>query len=327
MPDRKIRMAILGFGLFGEKSLIPGYKESKFTELVAITKQNLVDAQAKSKQYQIPLAYSYSQKKELLANPNIDAVFVAGPNNIHLIDTVEALRAGKDVIVEKPMAMNAIECEQMNSVAKETGRKLMIAHVLRYPDVIQYIKQTIESGTIGELVSGTCDFMSDGAKSLRKWKFSKKIAGGGAAFDLGVHLIDTLRYLSGQEVVTTHCIHHPEKMDSDEVDIFSSFLMNFDKGFIGRVNSSYLGSRNTYLEIFGTKGYIRTYDWNNINTAVRVEIQVDGEKMETKSIKNHNHYAVEIDLFAQSILNNTPVPVSGEEGLKNQRIIDLVNQS
>lgn len=325
MSERKIRMGILGFGLFGEKSLIPGYEESKYAELVAITKQNLEEARSKAKQYRIPLAYSYAQKNEMLANPDIDAIFVAGPNHIHLIDTIDALRAGKDVIVEKPMAMNSKECEQMISVAKETGRKLMIAHVLRYPDAIQYVKKILDSKTLGELVSGTCDFMSDGAKSLRKWKFNKKVAGGGAAFDLGVHLIDTLRYLSGQDVVATHCIHHPEKTSSDEVDIFSSFLMQFDHGFVGRVNSSYLGSRNTYLEIFGTKGYIRAYDWNNVNTPVRVEMQIEGGNVEIKTIQNHNHYAVEIDLFAHAILNNMPVPISGEDGLKNQRIIDLVN--
>ena len=167
--------------------------------------------------------------------------------------------------------------------------------------------------------------MSDGTKSQRRWKYDKTLSGGGAAFDFGVHLIDSLRFISNQEIIKTSCIHHPTT-NPDEVDIIASFLMEFDKGFVGRSTSSYIGSRNTFIEIFGTQGYIRAYDWNMPGSEIRIEMQLEGCPMITTMIKNEDQYTAQIDDFANAILNGLPSPVSGEEGLKNQRIIDLINE-
>ena len=223
------------------------------------------------------------------------------------------------------MAMNAHECETMISEANESGKLLMVTQCYRYNSTVKYIKSVADAGTLGDLVSGTCDFMSDGTKSQRQWKYDKTLSGGGAAFDLGVHLIDSLRFISNQEIIKTSCIHHPTT-NPDEVDIIASFLMEFDKGFVGRSTSSYIGSRNTFIEIFGTQGYIRAYDWNMPGSEIRIEMQLEGCPMITTMIKNEDQYTAQIDDFANAILNGLPSPVSGEEGLKNQRIIDLINE-
>jgi predicted dehydrogenase len=104
----------------------------------------------------------------------------------------------------------------------------------------------------------------------------------------------------------------------------SCFILEFANGAIGRAQSTFEGTRNTYLEITGTRGYVRAYEWNTVGADIRIETFLDG-KFDTRMIHNADNYALEIQAFAECILNNTPVPVPGSEGLANQRIIDLVN--
>jgi predicted dehydrogenase len=296
---------------------------------VAITKRRLEDAQKMAMQHQIPQVYTTQDKANLFSNPDVDAVYIATPNNCHKADTIAALEAGKHVIVEKPMALNTKECEEMIETTIHTGRKLMIAHNLRFNTTVQYIRNLIQKGGIGTLVSGTADFTSDGKKSLREWKYDKKIAGGGASFDLGVHLIDTLRYLIHPEVKQAISIKKEAILGPDpdnRVDSVSCFVLEFANDVIGRALSTFEGTRNTYLEITGTRGYVRAYEWNTVGADIRVESFLDG-KLETRTIHNADNYALEIQAFADCILNDTPVPIPGSEGLINQRIIDLVNSS
>ena len=172
---------------------------------------------------------------------------------------------------------------------------------------------------------GTADFLSDAMKSQRKWKFDMKMAGGGPTFDLGVHLIDTLRYLSSFEIQNASLVKHPHTLKSNEMEKIATYLLDFDHDFTGRITSSYIGTRNLYLEMFGTRGYIRGFDWNPILQDIRIEQELDG-KFERRTIGNADHYMLMIDAFAEAIQKDQPPPIPGEEGLKNQKIIDMVYQ-
>jgi 1,5-anhydro-D-fructose reductase (1,5-anhydro-D-mannitol-forming) len=237
-------------------------------------------------------------------------------------NTIAALKAGKHVIVEKPMAMNVDQCQNMIDVANKTGKKLMIAHCLRFTNSLQYIKQLIDSKQLGTIITATSDFLSEGRKSTRTWKYRKDIAGGGAMFDLGVHMVDTLRYLIQSEIIGTNLIRKPAS--TNEIDEIDSLLMNFESNVIGRITCTYQGPRCTFLEVVGTQGYVRAYDWNLPDQPIRIEHLIEG-KFSSMIVQNNDPYTAEIDAFATSILNQKPIPVSGLEGLKNQQIIDLVN--
>jgi predicted dehydrogenase len=321
----KISFAIIGFGLFAEKSLIPGFKESKMAQLMAITKQDAEEVKKKASIYNIPHGYAYRDRNEIYKNTDIKAIYVAGTNNNHIIDTLEALDHGKHVIVEKPMALNSVECQQMIDCAKKNNRKLMVAHCMRFVSAVEHIREICSSGKLGKIVSIIAEFYSDASKSQRKWKYNKKVAGGGAAFDLGVHMIDTIRFLANSNLSHVSIASLPEKIDEDTVDDVSSFQMKFENGIVGYAMATYIGSRNTYLEVFGEKGYIRAYDWNNVDTKVRIESEIEGD-FKAYKIHNENHYAKMLDAFSDAIMNNKPVPIPGEEGLINQKIIDAVNK-
>lgn len=328
MGDR-IKFGILGCGLFGEKSLVPGFQRSAHAELIAITKQDPQQAREKAKKYQITLGYGLAERALFLKNQEIEAVYVATPNGLHMQDCIDVMRAGKHVIVEKPMAMNVAECQKMITVSKETDKKLMIAHCFRYNTIVNLFKNKIIKGELGDLILGTADFLSDAMKSQRKWKYNWQMAGGGPTFDLGVHLIDTLRWLTGFEIQSASIVKFPRNLKPQEMELIATYLLEFEHQFTGRITSSYIGTRNLYLEIFGTRGYMRAFDWNPIfqisQQPIRVEQELDG-KFERSMINNEDHYSLMIDAFAQAIKNNLPSPIPGEEGLKNQKIIDMVYQ-
>jgi predicted dehydrogenase len=137
-------------------------------------------------------------------------------------------------------------------------------------------------------------------------------------------MVDTLRYLVDKPIKKVSYHSKPEKVPQDEVDLAASFILHFEGDIIGRASATYEGSRNTYLEVLGTRGYIRAFDWNLPDSLVRLECNLDGIRSE-KEIQNLNNYVAEIDAFADAIKNNTDEPISGKDGLINQEIIDLVN--
>ncbi len=323
--ERKIRFGILGCGLFGIKTLIPAFSSSKHSELIAITKRDEMEASEIAKQNKIPLYFSEANRNEFLKS-DIDAVFVATPNAYHVRDTIECLEAGKHVLLEKPMAMNKEECLRIIDKEKETGLKVMIAQCMRFSPVLKFFKGLIDSKKIGRLVSITADFMSTATDSKRKWKFSKEMAGGGAAFDLGVHMIDSVRYLAQSEIEGIELITFPAKKKPSEIDLISTFIMRFYNHVIGRSTSSYFGPRTTTLEIYGEKGFARAYDWNLYPKNIEVHQLLEGKEKKIE-IYNSDYYSVQLDEFSEAIEKNTTVPVPSSEGLKNQEIIDMVNRN
>lgn len=313
----------MGFGLFAEGSLFPAVARCKAVELVAITKRREQDAVEKARALGIDHAYATGDGR-FLSDPGIDAVFVATPNVSHHDDVTRALAAGKHVIVEKPMAMNAAECQDMIDVARRHYRALMVAHCLRFNTTVAHVKSLVEGGTLGRLLAVTCDFMSQGRASKRAWKYDMGVAGGGAAFDLGVHLVDTIRHLAGGRLREARVIAEPARRGPGHVDELAAFTVSFDNGVVGRATASYEGPRHTFLEAYGTRGYARAFDFQPANVPVQVESEIDGT-LDRYTIQNEDHYALEMDAFAWAIANGRPVPIPGEEGLANQRVIDLVS--
>ncbi|MBN2154155.1 MAG: Gfo/Idh/MocA family oxidoreductase [Candidatus Lokiarchaeota archaeon] len=321
----KIKVGILGFGSFAERRLVPGFSRCERAEIVAVTKRDAGKARERAGHFNIPNAYSYDDKQSFFQTPGMEAVFVASANNAHAADAIECLKAGKHVIVEKPMAMNAAECERMIAAAREHGRELMVAQCLRYNKTVGHVKGLVASGQLGSPVTGKCDFHSDGRRSTRTWKYDLNVAGGGAAFDLGVHVVDTMRFITGLAIKQARCSVLPRARGPNGVDDVATFLLDFDGEFIATCESSFRTKRNLLLEIFGEKGYVRAFDWNENLRKVRVETEID-EKFSRYEVENGDMYAAEIDDFCRCIAGEIPNPVPGDEGLVNQRVIDLVNQ-
>jgi 1,5-anhydro-D-fructose reductase (1,5-anhydro-D-mannitol-forming) len=321
---QKIRYGIIGFGAFAERTMLPAIQASPTAELVAIQKRSLADAQAKAAQHLIPLAFDSAET--LAQHPDVDAVYIASAVCSHAADTIAAARAGKHVLVEKPMAMNAAEAETMIAACRKHGVKLMVAQMIRFSPLLAYMKELIKSGTIGPVTFAKAEYFYDVRTSKRSWSRSKKIAGGGSVFDIGVHCLDTLRFLLDDDIVSVKSQLAPLPTE-ETTELTAALALQFSRGTPGSIYCSFDAPyRRIILEIIGRDGVLTAENFSLSNATVSLNITLGkngtASETQTEKIDVPNLYENEITFFSESILNNTPSPISGEEGLKNQRVLD-----
>ena len=175
----KIRYGIIGFGAFAERAIAPAIRASSNSELVAIQKRSLTAAKEKAQLFRIP--HAFDSAETLVNHQDVDAVFIVSANSQHAPSTITAARSGKHVLVEKPMAMNTLEAQQMIEVCCSKNVKLMVGHMVRLSPLIIRMKELMCSGIIGTVEFVKAEYMYDARLSPRRWMWDKKIAGGGGS--------------------------------------------------------------------------------------------------------------------------------------------------
>ncbi len=320
----KVKFAIIGLGIFGEKRLIPGFSKAQNAELVAIYKRDLSSARQKAKQFNIPRAYDAISN--LLADKEIEAVFIATPNNLHLPQTLQAAAAGKHVIVEKPMALSVGECEQMIGACRKAGVHLMVGQSQRFLNVVQRTREIVQSGELGKVIFANTHYTFHVERSPRTWVWDKAVAGGGPVFDLGVHCIDLMRYVLHQDVRDARSFLSPPGINTrNQVEKAAVVAMQFDKGTLGSMLCAYNADFRTLFEFRGEVGAVWAENYTQFDQEVTLHNQRE-DRDQWETIYNEDPYAAEIDAFASVIRNQEGAknPVPGEEGAKNQTIISRI---
>src|SRR5262245_32437244 len=195
MSQERIRVGVIGAGV-GALHLA-AYTEMPRVEVIALAGLDDDRVRRVAEEYRVP--QTFRDYEDLLAAPGIDAVSICLPNALHAPVTIAALRAGKHVLVEKPLARTAAEGREMISAAAATDRILMIAFNHRYRGDVQWLKQYIDSGALGRIYYAKAHWMRrSGIPRLGSWFVSKEQAGGGPLVDLGVHVLDIAMYLMGE---------------------------------------------------------------------------------------------------------------------------------
>ena len=322
--NKKIRYGITGFGKFAELTIMPAINESPNSELVAIQKRSLEAAKGKAKEYNIPLAFDSAE--ELVKHPDVDAIFVVSPTCTHAPETIAAAKAGKHIITEKPMAMNSAEAEQMIKTCKANNVKLMVAQMARFSPVNARIKELINSGIIGDIKFAKAEFFYDVRNSHRWWSRDRKIAGGGPTYDIGVHCLDTLRFVLDDEVVSTKSQMFPIPTE-EKTELTSTLALQFSQGTPASIFISFAApTSRIFIEIIGQEGTISAekFSLSNLTVPLKIVKCQKGEVVETvnEDITVPNIYEKEVTHFSNCILNNLEPSIPGEEGLKNQIVLD-----
>ncbi|MFH0990180.1 MAG: Gfo/Idh/MocA family oxidoreductase [bacterium] len=326
LPSQKIRYGIIGFGLFAERAIAPAIQQSKNAELRAIQKRSLSVCREKAEQYHIPL--SFSSVAEMVKHPDIDAVFIVSANSAHAHGTILAAEAGKHVLVEKPMAMNVREAEQMIDACSRNGVQLMIGHMIRFSPLILRMKEIVHSGMIGNITFARSDFFYDGRLTKRQWLQNRAVAGGGPVFDIGVHCLDTLRFILNDNV--TSCKAHLSPPPTNrETELTAGITMQFLGGTVGSIYCSYdVPSRRSFIELIGTEGILSANDFTLGDRTGTLSIGLRQPPAEyivrTEKIAIPNLYVEEVERFSKSIIEKTDSPIPGSEGLENQRILKTI---
>ncbi|HMF33350.1 MAG TPA: Gfo/Idh/MocA family oxidoreductase, partial [Candidatus Lokiarchaeia archaeon] len=268
----KVKFGIIGCGLFAERRLLPAFQQSEYAELVAIQKRDVDIARQKADENNINGAYGTPE--DLLADPAIDAVFIATPNNMHHPHTLLAAIAGKHVLVEKPMALNPAEAEDMVAACQDAGVLLQVGHQQRFLPVVQQTRALVSEGELGTIIFASSQFSMHAENSPRTWVRDKAVAGGGPVVDLGVHCIDLLRYLLGQEVRATQVFFDPSTpVVGGGVENAASVLLQFNRGTLGNIQVGFISEFSTYFEFRGTAGAVWARNFTQYNTEVDLFVQ------------------------------------------------------
>ena len=321
---RKIRYGILGFGLFAERAIAPAIRASSNSELIAIQKRSLSAAEEKAKALGIPLSFDSVEK--LAAHEDVDAVYIVSANAFHCPSTIAAARAKKHVLVEKPMALNAAEARKMIAACKQHGVALMVGHMLRLSPLVRRMRDIVQSGMIGDITEARADFVYDGRTSHRSWLFDRKLAGGGPVYDIGVHGLDTLRFILNDEVVSTKSDLHP-RPTVKRTEESANIILKFSRGTLASIYCSFAAPlRRTFIEFIGTKGIISAYGFtqNSKTISLRVTMGKDGKEQPAsiEEIAVPNLYIEQVTRFSASIIDGTEPFAPGSVGLKNQIVLD-----
>jgi 1,5-anhydro-D-fructose reductase (1,5-anhydro-D-mannitol-forming) len=251
----------------------------------------------------------------------VDAVLIATPNVCHLADALLALRHGKPVLCEKPMGMNATECGTMIEAARMAGLLLGVAQVYRFATSVLRVRERVAAGDIGRPLFARAELCFAGQTHPRSWMYDRAIAGGGALADVGVHCIDVLRFILQDEItgLQARALQRPNCRD---VEAGAALLLQFRGGTLGVVMASSYTPYRTPLEIVGETASLRADPALSLQEPVNLELWRDGKMIETERLLNTGAFTHMLDAFAIAVERKQPFACPGEEGLKNQMIVD-----
>lgn len=320
---RMVRFGIVGFGLHAVKRLMPGFRLAQNARVTALSRRDAETAAASAREHGVP--HAFASAKELCRSPEVDAVLVATPNNRHRDDVLEALECGKPVLVEKPMAMNASEARQMVEAAQGKNLLLGVAQIFRFADSVRRLRERVAAGDIGRVVLARSEFSYWGAAAARTWIRDLAIAGGGPVADIGVHCIDALRFILDDEVASVSARGGADE-NSGTVESAAVVSLEFRRSGLGMVLVSARAQYRTPLEIVGERGALRVDDGLSVDKPVTIEMLRQGVA-ETEQVSNQLAYARQVDAFAEAVEGRAAFPVPGEEGWKNQVILDAAYRS
>ncbi|HWR15603.1 MAG TPA: Gfo/Idh/MocA family oxidoreductase [Terriglobales bacterium] len=320
-----VRFGIIGFGLHAVKRLMPGFARTSNCKVTALSRRDRQRADECSKQFQIP--HAFTSVEELCASPEVDAVLVTSPNACHLSEVLTAAKHGKHILCEKPMGMNAAECREMVEAANKAGVLLGIAHVFRFTETVPYFRQLLATGQIGRPTFAHSDFSFFAPSDHpRKWLHDRSIAGGGPIADIGVHCVDTLRYILNDEVTEVTAVGTTDEYSRD-VESAAVMTLRFSKGTLATSSVSFRAEYHSPLSIHGETGVISANDGLAVDFPVTVNLEQNRKIVSQQTFSNELAYAKQADEFANAVQGKATYRCLGEEGWQNQRILDAAFRS
>lgn len=326
---KTVRYGIIGFGAFAERAILPAIRASANSDAVALQKRSRDEAQSKALENGVPLPFS--SVEELVRHPDVDAVFIVSANSEHARETIAAAAAGKHVLVEKPMAMNVAEAQQMLQACRKQGVRLMVGHMIRFSPLAIRLQQLVSGGFIGRPVAARTEFYYDSRLTHRRWLFDRRFAGGGPVFDIGIHCLDTLRFVLQDEVSGIRAELTPLP-DAERTESTAQIALKFSRGTLGSVFCSFEApARRALIEIMGTEAILRADDFTLGSRTAHLDIlrrtEQGSPEITREEISVPNLYVEQVTHFSNCILENSEPIVPGEIGLENQRLLDAIMMS
>ena len=326
-------------GIANRRTIPEGIIPAKDATLVAVMGTSEERTKAVAEEYDVKW---YLKEQELLGDEEVQAVYVATPTHLHAQQTIRALRAGKHVLCEKPMAMNVSEAEQMIAESEKHDCKLAIGYMMRFHAWHQKLKEMIDAGELGKLVMGRAQLTCWYPKIEGAWRQDPALGGGGALADMGSHCIDLLEMLFGSTYEITAFVD--TIVQDYPVDDSSVVLLRFENGAMGIVDAHFNvpdEASVNMLEIYGSKGRVEGRGTiGQASTGMMTGILQSGDRKYDATQQREetteqviepeevvNIYQAEIEDFCEAISLDRQPCVSGEDGLWNLKVLMAAYES
>lgn len=316
MPGSPLRIGLVGAGLIARRSHLPAFAALDRARVTAVASGRVESAQSASDEFSIDRVYGSWQ--ELVADPEIDAVDICAVNSLHAPIAIAAARAGKHVLVEKPMAISLPEADEMISAAGEAGVILMVAHNLRFAPVFGELKRLVDKEVIGPVHSVRAAFMHAGPDeswgATSDWFWLEDTAGGGAVLDLGIHMIDLLRWIIDRPVLEVSAMVSRMTKPTFAEDN-AIVIMRFAGDVLASVQTSWTARPfpDNQVVVQGEQG--RIIVGRTAAEPIVVYRQGAGEiEKEAPEVPTDSRYGNLFEHFVETALNGSAPLVSGRDG-------------
>ena len=330
--SRKIRWGVLGVARIATEKVIPATQRGRDCEVTAIASRDLAKARTAAERLGIPKAYgSYDA---LLADPDVDAVYNPLPNHLHVPWSIRAAEAGKHVLCEKPIALNAAEAEELVAARNRTGVKVQEAFMIRTHPQWTRAVDLVRSGRIGDVrsIAGVFSFLLTDPRNVRtvaEW-------GGGGLLDLGCYLVQGSRWMLGRE--PSRVVGAMEFDPQTKIDRLASLLLEFAPARGGGPVHA-IGTCSMYqtpyqrVHVLGTAGRVEIEIPFNAPLGGPSRVFVGdgtdptGVRAETLEIEPCDQYTIQAERFARAILDGIDVALPLEDSVRNMRVLDAIVRS
>jgi predicted dehydrogenase len=328
VPGKKIGFCLVGLGNLAINQLLPAFAKCEKAAVTAFVSGRREKAETLAKRYNVDTKhiYNYDTFDSLANDPTIDVVYIVLPNSMHAEYTIRALKAGKHVLCEKPMANNVKDCEAMIAAAKAANRKLMIGYRVRYEPFNQAMIKMCRDQDYGvtKVIQAESGFSIGDPK---QWRLRKPMAGGGSLMDIGIYSLNAARYLSGEEPTEAQAMTFttPNDVRFTEVEETVLFQLRFPSGILANCVSSY-GTNLGRFRVFASKGSFELSPSSSYS-GLRMRVYPSGGVIEERNLPVRDHFASEMDHMAECVTNGNEPLTPGEEGLKDLRIMMAIYES
>ena len=319
--------AVVGIGGLTTNSILPAFASAKQAKIVGLVSGDLNKARQTGAKYGVPESglYTYDTFDRIADNPEIDAIYIVLPNNMHAEYAIRGFKAGKHVLVEKPMANSTQECEAMIAAGKEANKLLSVGYRLRYEP---YNQEMIRMAREQELGKSRAIVAEAGFNigNPDQWRLSKSAAGGGSMMDIGIYALNAARYLSGEEPTEVVALESTDRNDPrfKEVEDTVTFQMKFPSGVLASCVSSYSAPFNRY-RVHAEHG---SFELEPALSYSGIKMRVfAGGKVEPREFPNVNHFAAMMDDLASCAATGKTPRTDGKDGLNDVRIIEAIYES
>ncbi|MBI2919047.1 MAG: Gfo/Idh/MocA family oxidoreductase [Chloroflexi bacterium] len=319
---------IIGIGLHADRCMAPAIAKAEGGKLVAVCSRDPGRAAAFAAKH--GAQRSYRDYGAMLRDDGVEAVYVATPNNLHAAQTIEAARAGKHVLCDKPMALTVPDAERMIEACARKGVKLGMAFQNRHHPAHVEARRLIALGAVGEVSVARAEYSRPlSGPSRSNWRGDPAVAGAGSLMGMGLHPLDLLRYLTGREVELVQAL--TDEQLPDHLDNRVLVLLRLQGGCHATVTAchNYLFPRNDVV-VYGTRATIAGVGTVGMQLAGHLEV-TGPEGISRKEFPGHDpvigSYRLMVEAFSRSVTEGEEPNASGRDGLEMVRLAQAVLES